>query len=97
MTTSQKLQHEEDSKPVQYGSENLAEEYCPWAKLFSMAESQHLPEHQEWDHKIHLTGDYKPIKQKMYTKEQKELELEKEFVEVNLAKGYIRPSKSEST
>ncbi len=32
----------------------------------------------------------------MYTKEEKELELEKEFVEANLAKGYIRPSKSES-
>lgn len=63
--------------------------------MFNKKQSERLPEHRPWDHAINLKPDFEPPKNcKIYPLapvEQKELD---SFIEENLRKGYIRPSKS---
>ena len=62
--------------------------------VFDKKESQRLPMRREWDHAIDLKEGFKPQNPKIYPlspKEQKELD---EFLEEQLSKGYIKPSKS---
>ena len=70
-------------------------EYQDFRKVFSEEESERLPNRQPWDHAIELTPDAPAtIRTKVYpmsVNEQQELE---RFLEENLRKGYIQPSKS---
>jgi hypothetical protein len=69
--------------------------YCDFAKVFSEEESHQLPKHQPWDHAIDLEPDtvthWKVKTYPMLVVEQEALD---KFLEENLAKGYLRPSKS---
>jgi len=47
-----------------------------------------------WDHVINLREDFIPRKGRTYLMSREEKEEVKEFVEEQLRKGYIRPSKS---
>jgi len=47
-----------------------------------------------WDHVINLREDFIPRKGRTYLISREEKEEVKEFVEEQLRKGYIRPSKS---
>ena len=75
--------------------EIVPEEYRQYAKVFSEHESERLPEPQPWDHTIDLKPDApETLRSKVYpmpVNEQKELD---DFLEENLRKGYIAPSKS---
>jgi hypothetical protein len=69
--------------------------YRDFAKVFSEEESQHLPEHQPWDHTIDLEPDavmrWKIKSYPMLPNEQEELD---KFLKEHVAKGYLVPSKS---
>ncbi|PIL32324.1 hypothetical protein GSI_05570 [Ganoderma sinense ZZ0214-1] len=75
--------------------EIVPEEYRAYAKVFSEGESERLPEHKPCDHAIDLKPDApKTIRSKVYpmpVNEQEELD---RFLDENLRKGYIVPSKS---
>ena len=69
--------------------------YREHAAVFSEQESEQLPDHKPWDHAIDLTpGAPADLCTKIYPMsltEQAELDT---FLEENLQKGYIQPSKS---
>ena len=68
---------------------------CDFAKVFSEEESHRLPKHQPWDHAIDLEPDtVTHWKVKTYPMSVIEQEALDKFLEENLAKGYLRPSKS---
>jgi hypothetical protein len=73
----------------------VPEPYRDFAKVFSEEESHRLPKHQPWDHAIDLEPDatlhWKVKSYPMSPAEQVELD---KWLEENLAKGYLRPSKS---
>ncbi len=62
--------------------------------VFAKKSFDTLPDHQEWDHAIELTGDGKSPHRKLYPLspvEQAELD---KFLEENISSSRIRPSKS---
>ena len=79
-------QPEEKSIPTEYQDLREVFEEPP--------DDQALPKHQPWDHEITLqegrTPPYMPLYQ-LSEQEQKEL---REYIDINLKKGYIRPSSS---
>jgi RNase H-like domain found in reverse transcriptase/Reverse transcriptase (RNA-dependent DNA polymerase)/Integrase zinc binding domain/Chromo (CHRromatin Organisation MOdifier) domain/Integrase core domain len=83
------------SKPKRTFEEIVPKEYRQYAKVFSEAESERLPEHKPYDHSIDLKPETpETIRSKVYpmpVNEQGELD---RFLEENLRKGYIIPSKS---
>ena len=75
--------------------EMIPEPYQDFAKVFSEVESECLPEHKPWDHAIDMKLDApKTLCAKVYPMPVNEqVELDK-FLDKNLWKGYIVPSKS---
>jgi len=65
-----------------------------WLKVFEKAESERMPIRKPWDHVINLKEDFAPKKGRTYLMSRQEKEEVQEFVEKQLRKGYIRPSKS---
>jgi len=53
-----------------------------------------MPVRKPWDHAINLREDFVPRKGRIYLILREEKEEVREFVEEQLRKGYIRPSKS---
>jgi hypothetical protein len=53
-----------------------------------------LPKHQPWDYKIKLEEGKEPPFRPIYQLSKKELEILREYIKENLAKGFIRKSKS---
>ena len=47
-------------------SVEIPPEFCKYHKVFSNEESQHLPKHQPWDHKIDLTPGKQMRKTSVY-------------------------------
>jgi hypothetical protein len=75
--------------------ELISKEYQHHAKVFSETKSHRLPKHQSWDHMIDLKPNaLETLKTKVYSmpiNKQKTLD---QFIQENLKKGYIVPSKS---
>jgi hypothetical protein len=75
--------------------ELVSKKYQCHAKVFLETESHRLLKHQPWDHMIDLKSDApETLKMKVYPmpiNEQKTLD---QFIQENLEKGYIVPSKS---
>ena len=82
-------------KPRRTFEEIVPEDYCQYADVFSEVESERLPMHKPYDHAIDLKPETpETIRSKVYpmpVNEQAELD---RFLEENLRKGYIIPSKS---
>jgi hypothetical protein len=83
------------AKGIRTFEEMVPEPYRDFTKVFSEEESHRLPKHQPWDHAIDLEPDaVTHWKVKLYPMSPAEqVELDK-WLEENLAKGYLRPSKS---
>jgi hypothetical protein len=83
------------AKGIRTFKEMVPKEYRVFTKVFSEEESHRLPQHQPWDHAIDLEPDavthWKVKSYPMSPAEQVELD---KWLEENLAKGYLRPSKS---
>ena len=71
-------------------------EYQSFKQLFSEEDSQRFPPSRVWDHAIDLKqGTPNTIDCKVYPMAQHEDKALEEFLDEQLAKGYIRPSKSQ--
>jgi len=68
-----------------------------WLKTFGKIESERMPVRKPWDHAVNLKEDFVPKKGQAYLLSRDEKEEVREFVEEQLRKGYIRPSKSPQT
>ena len=74
---------------------NIPKEYKKFEKLFlEETGPEALPEHQEWDHEIKLEEGKKPTFGPIYGLSEKELEALREYIKINLKKGFIRESES---
>jgi transposase InsO family protein len=73
----------------------IPREYNEFKKLFEEELGKEaLPKHQEWDHEIKLEEGKKPGFQPIYGMSEKELQELRTYIDVNIKKGFIRPSES---
>ncbi|EGO04051.1 hypothetical protein SERLA73DRAFT_24699, partial [Serpula lacrymans var. lacrymans S7.3] len=72
-------------------------EYHDFWKVFSKHKSERFPEAKPWDHAIDLKDTFKPRKGHMIPLSAPERDEVSSFIDEQLRKGYIRPSKSPMT
>ncbi|KAI9034793.1 retropepsin-like aspartic protease/reverse transcriptase [Aspergillus affinis] len=75
------------SKEVQ----QLPDKYERFQELFEQPEKPELPEHGKHDHRIPLKDEDKVACRKIYPISEKESQILRQYIEKQLAKGYIRP------
>jgi len=75
----------------------VPKKFLKWKKVFGKVESERMPTRKIWDHAIDLKETFKPRKGKIYPLFKNKREEVQNFVEDQLRKGYIRPSKSPQT
>jgi len=68
-----------------------------WLKVFGKQESERMPVRKTWDHTIDLQEEFVLRKGRIYPLSRIEREEVQAFVDSQLKKGYIRPSKSSQT
>ena len=92
---------EKFDKEIEQDKEKVREmvpwKFHKWLKVFEKTESERMPVRKPWDHAINLREDFIPKKGRTYMMSRQEKEEVREFVEEQLRKGYIRPSKSPQT
>jgi hypothetical protein len=66
----------------------------PYAATFDKGKAERMPESQPYDHAIDLKEDFVPKDCKVYSLSPIEEKEMNKFIDENLRKGYIRPSKS---
>lgn len=96
-TFSQALAEEASQKqaaPPRSVEEMVPPEFHEFLSVFDKQQSERLPEHTSHDLAIDLEGSTLPPPGKLYQLAPAELRSLKEFIDENLAKGYIRPSKA---
>jgi len=71
--------------------------FWKWRKVFEKRELERLLVQKTWDHAIELKEEFTPKKKKVYSLLREEEEEVQTFVEDQLRKGYIQPSKSPQT
>jgi hypothetical protein len=72
----------------------LPKAYQEYRTVFEKVASEHCPESRPWDHAIDLKPDFIPKDCKVYPLTPAEQVKLDKFIEENIKKGYIRPSKS---
>jgi len=72
----------------------VPEPFLKYRKVFEKAASERFPESKPWDHAIDLKPDFVSKDCKIYPLTPKEQLKLDEFLDENLKKGYIRPSRS---
>ena len=73
--------------PTKTLEEQLPDIYLAYQRVFEKVASDHLPQHQPWDHEIELKPDYQPRPGKVYPlAHQERVEMDK-FIDENLEKG----------
>ena len=77
--------------------ELVPKEYHQYLKVFSKEESERIPIKKPWDYVIELKEMFKPKKGRLIPLSHEEQEEVSAFIDDQLKKGYIRPSKSEQT
>ena len=75
----------------------VPQKFHRWLKVFGKVELERMLIRKPWDHAINLKEDFVPRKGRTYLMLRQEKEEVREFVEEQLRKGYIRPSKSLQT
>jgi len=82
---------EVDHKKIE---EIVPKRFLKWRKVFGKMESEKMPTRKIWDHAIDLKETFKPRKRRIYPLSKNEREEVQNFINNQLKKGYIRPSKS---
>ena len=72
----------------------MLQKFLRWKRVFGKVESERMLTRKIWDHAIDLKEIFKPRKGRIYSLSRNEREEVQKFVEDQLRKGYIRPSKS---
>jgi len=85
---------EADHKKIE---EMVPKRFLKWRKVFGKMESEGMPTRKIWDHAIDLKETFKPQKGRIYSLSKNKREEVQNFVNDQLRKGYIRPSKSPQT
>jgi len=89
-----KVKKDEDEETLR---KLVPQRFWKWRKVFGKKESERMPVRKAWDHAIELKEGFTPKKGKVYSLSREEREEVQAFVEDQLRKGYIRPSKSPQT
>jgi len=71
----------------------VPKQFHRWLKIFGKVASERMLVRKPWDHAINLKEDFAPKKGRAYMLLRDEKEKVREFVEEQLRKGYIYPSK----
>jgi len=82
---------EEDHRKIK---KIVPKKFLKWKKVFGKVESERMLTRKVWDHAIDLKKIFKPRKGRIYLLSKNKREEVQEFMEDQLKKGYIRPSKS---
>jgi len=85
---------EEDHRKIE---EMVPKRFLKWRKVFGKVESERMLTRKIWDHAIDLKETFKPRKGRIYPLSKNKREEVQNFVEDQLRKGYIRPSKLPQT
>jgi len=72
----------------------VLQKFLRWKRVFGKVESERMLTRKIWDHAIDLKEIFKPRKGRIYSLSRNKREEVQKFVEDQLRKGYIRPSKS---
>ena len=72
----------------------LPQKYHEFLDVFDRSQVNKLPPHRPYDHKIELTGDTTPPQSRAYRMSPYKLQKVKEYLNENLSKGFITPSKA---
>jgi len=75
----------------------VLQKFLKWKKVFGKVESERMPTRKVCNHAIDLKETFKPKKGRIYPLSKNEREEVQNFIEDQLRKGYIRPSKSPQT
>ena len=75
----------------------VPEKFHKWIKVFSKKQLERMPTRKIWDHAIDMKKGFVPRKRKVYLLSREERQKVHEFIQEQLRKGYIRPSKSPQT
>jgi len=68
-----------------------------YLNVFKKAPSERMPVHKPWDHVIDLNPNFVSQKSKLYPMSPMEQQEVRDFIDDQLKKGYIRPTKSQQT
>lgn len=82
-------------KPKPSASESVPKQFHRYLHIFKKKASERLPKRSKYDHQINLKEGFIPKKGKPFHVLPKEEKAMDDFLNENLAKGYIRPSHSE--
>ena len=94
-TVAQQLAKQATDKTVRTWDQIVPSQYHQHAKVFSETTAHRFPDSREWDHAIDLKADApSTLDCKVYPLSPGEDVALQTFLSENLAKGYIRPSKS---
>ena len=74
--------------------EYLPPQYHDYLDVFDRKQANSLPPHRPWDHSIDLQPDKTPPVSRPYSMNQRELKTLREYLDKELAKGFIRVSRS---
>ena len=75
----------------------VPEQFHKWIKVFGKKQSEKMPTRKIWDHTIDIKEGFVPKKGKVYLLSREEREEVCKFIQEQLRKEYIRPSKSPQT
>jgi len=90
-------EEEEAAKLKEEARKLMPEKFHQWIKVFEKKQSERMPTRKVWDHVIEIKEGFVPRKGKVYLLSKGEKEEVRKFIEKQLKKGYIRPSKSSQT
>jgi len=77
--------------------EMVPPQFHAYLDVFKKAPSERMPVRKPWDHAIDLNPNFVPRKSKLYPMSPTEQQEVRDFVDDQLKKGYIRPTKSPQT
>jgi len=96
--TMEDRERQEEAMEDRRKVENMVlKRFHKWLKVFRKQESEQMPVRKTWDHAIDLQEEFVPRKGRIYPLSRIKREEVQAFVDSQLKKGYIRPSKSPQT
>ena len=90
-------EEEEAAKSEAEAKKLVLEQFHKWIKVFGKKQLERMPTWKIWDHAIDMKEGFVPRKGKVYPLSREEREKVRKFIQEQLRKGYIRPSKSPQT
>ena len=95
ITTELAIAHAKENQDTQTVEEIILKELHDFLDVFSDKKAARFPKRKPYDHKIETKPGFKTKHHKLYSLTPEEDAALKTFIDKNLVKGYIRPSKSE--